>query len=120
MQIDNRQIVIGVGPRGGGEGVPGVGLVELGIRVESAQHSFDALADQFMVIGHKKLHDVSACRHCALVFPTLIPPMPDADGTSPRYAIRPVRPPARAWPRLSRASSNARLCCCVALLMLHH
>jgi hypothetical protein len=55
----------------------------LRIRVESAEQSLDALADQFMVVGHKKLHDVSACRPCALVFPTVISPVPDADGASP-------------------------------------
>jgi hypothetical protein len=43
-----------------------------------------------MVIGHKKLHGVSACRHCALVFTTIIPPMQDADGASPE-----IRHPSR-------------------------
>jgi hypothetical protein len=65
MQIDDRKIVIGVGPRSGGEAFPTIGFVELRVGIETAQHTLDALPDQFMVVGHKKLHDVSASRACA-------------------------------------------------------
>jgi hypothetical protein len=67
VQIDDGQIVVGIGPRGGHEGLPAVGLVELCVRVEPAQQALHALADEFMVVGHKKLHGVSACRLCRLI-----------------------------------------------------
>jgi hypothetical protein len=66
VQIDNGKIVIGVGTGEQGKRLPVVGFVELGFGIEAAQHAFNALTDQFMVVGYKKLHDVSASRACPM------------------------------------------------------
>src|ERR1700761_9419081 len=66
MQIDDRQIVVGIRSCGGGKCFPAIGFVELRVGIETAQQTLDALPDQFMVVGHKKLHDVSASRACPL------------------------------------------------------
>ncbi|SIT35520.1 hypothetical protein BN2476_40049 [Paraburkholderia piptadeniae] len=98
MQIDDREIVVGVGLGDGGQRFPRVGFVENGVGIESAQQPFDTLADQFMIVGYEKLHHVSAFGPADVV-PAL------SVGTGAEGALPEVRHPSA---RLRRARARNR------------
>src|SRR6516225_5509608 len=94
MEIDDGEVVVRIGPCGSGQRFPRVGFIEYGVGIESAQQTLDALADQFMIVGYKKLHDVSAFGPAGVV--PMLSVGTGADGALPE-ARHPSARLRRAW-----------------------